>query len=140
MLAHEASYTTTFGSEHDRDPFAEIQFGQRLRCPFIETANPKLRFFEAIDSSNKIHHSDERHGLERARGSLCEGSGHRWRTVGRQNDANGSKCRGGTQHGTDILRVGQAVQHDHDRRAFPHPGVPQYFLKIGFCQRFDFER
>ena len=139
-LAHQTAQAAALRAEHDRNPLAERQVGQRPFSRLIETANPEPRHFQPIEGFGKVDHADERYSFEGAGSSLGQRTRRARGAAIRDNHRGRAEGGSRTQYRTNVMRIADLVEPDDDTTAELAAGVPQYIIQVALAQRFGFER
>jgi hypothetical protein len=115
-LARELAHAVAFGAQHQGDRAFQIHLVQRLRRIVAGADDPDVALLQFVERARQVGHHEVRHGLGRAAGHLGHGGVDAGGMVLRGNHGMGAGAIGHAQAGAEVVRVGDAVEHQQQRR------------------------
>lgn len=114
MLTSEAAHAGAFGAHDDADAAFEIDVVEALRG-FIRCADePDAEFFKLIHGAGEIGDANERDVLRAAAGHADDGFADGGRFVLGHDHGTDASGIGGAQAGTEIVRVLDTIEDQHE--------------------------
>ena len=106
----------------------------------VETAAPEPVLLQPVEGARQIDDADQRDEVERARGGLGQRRARRRRAVLGDDHRGGAERGGRTQHGADIVRVADLVEHHDQGAAAGYRNSAQDIVEIERIERLDPQR
>ena len=111
MLARVGTHARPLRAQHQRNPFRPQCFAQCRLC-FTGKANaPEAGLGNFFQRAGKIDDPHPGHPLQRTRSGLGQSTAFRRGMAILRHDGDRAKGGGGAQYGTDIMGIGDLVQH-----------------------------
>ena len=117
MPACQLAQAAALGAQHQGHGAAEVDVIERLLGVFAGADDADVALLQLTQRARKVGHHQVRHGLGRATGHLGHGGVQAHGMIFRGHHGMCARSIGHAQTGAQVVRVGHAVQHQHQRRA-----------------------
>jgi hypothetical protein len=134
-LRGQLAHALAFGAEHQRQRADQIELPDRARRVLGGADDADLALLQLVQGPRQVGDHEVRHRLGGAARHLGDGGVDADRMVLGRHHRMGAGPVGHAQAGAEVVRVGHAVEHQHQRRSFDE--IERVVERLGQSQWLD---